>query len=81
MKVKVITIFILFILMILWGVMNLEKMEGLRIFFWKPATGVPAITVILVSFVVGIIVGGLLATLGRAEKITKAREEREVEQK
>jgi len=79
MKAKVITIFVLFILMILWGVMNLEKMQGLRIFFWKPATGVPAITVILISFVVGIIVGGLLATLGRAEKVTQTKEEREVE--
>lgn len=78
MKAKVITIFVLFILMILWGVTS-GKIEGLRIFFWKPATGVPAITVILVSFVVGIIVGGLLATLGRAEKIKQTKEEREVE--
>lgn len=78
MKVKVITIFILFILMILWGVTS-GKIEGLRIFFWKPAAGVPAITVILLSFVVGIIVGGLLATLGRAEKVTKTKEERKAE--
>ncbi|NWF53314.1 MAG: LapA family protein [Syntrophaceae bacterium] len=65
MNAKLIGIIVLLIVLVFLGIQNYHPMK-LKFLFWAFETSV--VLVLLVSFVIGALVGGFLVWIGRAKK-------------
>jgi len=65
MRAKLIAIIVLLILLLIFAIQNIQPVV-LNFLFWKISTSF--VVSILVSFVIGLLTGGLLMMIGRMKK-------------
>ncbi|NWF91757.1 MAG: LapA family protein [Syntrophaceae bacterium] len=65
MRAKLIAIIVLLILLLIFAIQNIQPVV-VNFLFWKISTS--SVVSILVSFVIGLMTGGLLMMIGRMKK-------------